>query len=238
MDFMAQTLPTVEENLALDEALLLDAEAGTGSEVLRIWEWASPAVVLGSGCSLAADVDEARCLADNVPVTRRSSGGGTVLLDSGCLCFSLVLSYGRAPALGDIRASYRYILARVQMALNGLLPNIELAGISDLASRSRKFSGNAQQRKRAFLLHHGTLMFGMDLTKVGRYLKQPARQPEYRQQRAHTTFLVNLPTNVAELTRRLRDAWKANASRADIPDASVRTLVSTKYACSQWVRRR
>ena len=43
------TLGALAENLALDEALLLAAEAG-GPEVLRLWEWPSPAVVLGAGC--------------------------------------------------------------------------------------------------------------------------------------------------------------------------------------------
>ncbi|HEV3117610.1 MAG TPA: lipoate--protein ligase family protein, partial [Gemmataceae bacterium] len=79
------TLPTIAENLALDEALLLEAEAG-GAEVLRFWEWKRPAVVLGAGSRLADDVDEAACHADGVPILRRSSGGGTVLLGSGCLC--------------------------------------------------------------------------------------------------------------------------------------------------------
>ena len=58
MDLLELTLPTPAENLALDEALLLEAESGAG-EVLRLWEWPAPAVVLGSGCKLAEDVDVA-----------------------------------------------------------------------------------------------------------------------------------------------------------------------------------
>ena len=72
MDFLDLTLPTAEENLALDEALLLEAEAGRGAEVLRTWEWPSLAVILGSGCKLAEDVDEVACRAAGVPILRRS----------------------------------------------------------------------------------------------------------------------------------------------------------------------
>src|SRR5438552_7470904 len=125
------TLPTLAENLALDEALLLDAEAG-GPEVLRLWEWPSHAVVLGAGGRLADDVEEAACQADGVPIARRSSGGGTVLLGSGCLCFSLILRFDRDPALADLHASYRFILGRI---LDGLRPHVsplELQGSSDL----------------------------------------------------------------------------------------------------------
>jgi lipoate-protein ligase A len=74
MRYLGLTLPTPEENLALDEALLVAAEAG-GGEVLRVWEWPRPAVVLGSGGKLTEEVDVSACRADGVPVLRRSSGG-------------------------------------------------------------------------------------------------------------------------------------------------------------------
>src|SRR5262249_21065633 len=151
-----------------------------GGEVLRLWEWPTPAVILGAGGRLAEDADEAACRADGVPILRRSSGGGTVLLTSGCLCFSLVLRFDRHPALAEIPTSYVYILDRTLEALAGLLPGAERAGTSDLAAGGRKFSGNAQQRKRMHLLHHGTLLYGFDLSLVGRYLRLPARQPDYR----------------------------------------------------------
>src|SRR5579872_7437387 len=99
MRYLGLTLPTPEENLAFDEALLLAAEAG-GGEVLRVWEWPRPAVVLGSGGRLAEEVDRAACRADGVPVLRRSSGGGTVLLGGGCLLFTLVLDTERTRELG------------------------------------------------------------------------------------------------------------------------------------------
>src|SRR5919201_4601260 len=113
MEFLNLSLPTLPENLALDEALLLEGEAGRGGELLRIWEWPRPAVVLGSGCRLQVDVEESACRADNVPILRRASGGGTVLLGAGCLCYSVVLSYQRAHALRDIATSYAYILQRM-----------------------------------------------------------------------------------------------------------------------------
>src|SRR5437764_6765699 len=112
MHLLDLTLPTLEENLALDEALLYAAEAG-GPEVLRFWQWPAPAVVLGAGGRIADDVYEERCRADGVPLARRSSGGGTVLLGPGCLLYSIVLCYDRDPALTQIVSSYRYVLARV-----------------------------------------------------------------------------------------------------------------------------
>jgi len=238
MQLLDLTLPSAVENLALDEALLLEAEAGQGGEVLRFWEWLNPTVVLGSGCVLHEDVDEKACAADGVPVLRRSSGGGTVLLSRGCLLYTLVLACDRSAALGAVRPSYGYILERVGEALADILPGIEQAGISDLAAEGRKFSGNAQQRKRSFLLHHGTLLHAFDLALIGRYLRHPTRQPDYRGGRDHLAFLVNLPCPGDELRRRLRAGWQASEERSSWPEREVAELVRGKYSRDEWVRRR
>jgi lipoate-protein ligase A len=236
MRYLDLTLSAVEYNLALDEALLLEAEAGEGGEVLRTWEWRQPAVVLGAGCRLAEDVDEAACADDGVPILRRSSGGGTVLLGEGCLLYTLVLRFDRSGALAAIQSSYSYILDRVGRALgaSGPVP----AGVSDLALAGRKCSGNAQQRKRDYLLHHGTLLYAFDVRNVGRYLRSPKRAPEYRAGREHADFLVNLESSAADLKRRLQSAWQANEVLSTWPQDRVRQLVEEKYGSPAWIRRR
>jgi lipoate-protein ligase A len=238
MQFLDLTLPDLAENLALDEALLLEAEGGRGGEVLRLWEWPQPGVVLGSGCRLAEDTDPAACLAGGVPILRRASGGGTVLLAAGCLCYSLVLSYDRDSALRAIRSSYCYILGQIRAALTELVPGITCAGTSDLALGGRKFSGNSQQRKRRFLLHHGTLLYHFDLDQVGRYLRLPTRQPDYRGGRDHEAFLTNLPTHAGELRPCLRTAWQARMEIVAWPRELVRRLSAEKYSRAEWIERR
>jgi lipoate-protein ligase A len=237
MRFLDLTLNTPAENLALDEALLLEAESG-GGEVLRMWEWPRPAVVLGSGCSLAEDVDENACNAEGVPILRRSSGGGTVLLGTGCLLYTLILKYDREPALAEIRSSYLSILERIGKSLETGVGRIEPAGISDLAIDGRKFSGNSQQRKRSFLLHHGTLLYAFDLSLIPRYLREPARQPAYRAKRDHGAFVRNVPLTSDELKRRLVAAWQAEEITNVWPEQLVRELVASKFASLDWIRRR
>jgi len=235
MRYLDLTLSHPAENLALDEALLLEVEAGA-AEVLRVWEWPRPVVVLGSGCRLAEDVNETACLGDAVPILRRGSGGGTVLWGSGCLLFSLVLRYERDPLLHEVRSSYRCILERVAGAVG--LPDVQQAGISDLAFGERKFSGNAQQRKQNALLHHGTLLYAFDLALLSRYLKPPPRQPDYRGQREHRDFLLNLPFSAADLKRRLREFWQAERDETARPAERVRELCAEKYDRAEWIRRR
>jgi lipoate-protein ligase A len=235
MRYLDLTLATPAENLALDEALMLEGEDGA-DEVLRVWEWPAPVVVLGSGCRLIDDVNEDACQADGVPILRRSSGGGTVLWGPGCLLYSLVLRYDRDPARREIRPSYRWILEQIGQAVG--LEGISQEGISDLTLNGQKFSGNAQQRKQAVLLHHGTVLCGFNLEQVSRYLKPPPRQPDYRRQREHQEFLVNLPLPAAELKPRLRAVWQASVTETSWPQEMVRRLCQEKYQRPEWTRRR
>jgi lipoate-protein ligase A len=236
LHFLDLTLPDAAENLALDEALLLAAEAGEGPEVLRLWEWPQLAVVLGAGCRWREEAEETACQRDGVPILRRASGGGTVLLGRGCLVFSLVLRYDRATELTQVASSYTWILARVVQALRvaGAAP----AGTSDLALGGRKFSGNSQQRKRHHLLHHGTLLYTFDLSVVGRYLRSPPKQPDYRQGREHEAFLCNLDLPQAELKDRLQERWQAVDLLPALPILEVHQLKAEKYSLEEWARRR
>jgi lipoate-protein ligase A len=238
MHFLDLTMPSLSANLALDEALLLSAEEGQAGEVLRFWQWPAHAVVLGAAGIAADDVHEAACEADSVPLARRSSGGGTVLLGPGCLCFTLVLDQKRAVELTQISSSYRWILQRVGDSLAALQPGIAFAGTSDLVVAGRKFSGNSQQRKRRFILHHGTLLCGFYLEKVGRYLKLPPRRPEYRGKREHAEFLMNLPDMPDAIRECLRTAWHAHEPLLHRPQEIIAKLVEEKYDRQDWIRRR
>jgi lipoate-protein ligase A len=242
MNAFDYTPPTPEENLALDEALLLEAERQPGfGETLRFWELSTEAVVLGSGGIIAHDVQVTACETAGIPILRRSSGGGTVLLGPGCLCFSLVLRYDRHPALGEIGSSYRWILDTVMDGLR--LPGLALQGICDLTWGDRKFSGNAQQRKRDHLLHHGTILYAFDLPRVAQFLTLPPRRPDYRSDRPHDDFVCNLPLTRDELIARISAAWGVVLGSGvgrpleRVTDV-VADLVASKYAVVEWNRRR
>lgn len=235
MKLLDYTLPAAAGNLALDEALLVRADEG--GEVLRLWESPAVAVVVGSGGSVAIDVNTAACATDGVPVLRRASGGGTVVLGPGCLCFSLVLSYTHAPGLNEIPASNRYILARVLRALAPVV-GAKVEGTSDLAAGGVKFSGNAQQRKRTHFLHHGTLLCSFDLGVVSKYLNAPERQPDYRRDRTHAEFVANLPIGVEEAKRLLIAEWQPDGTYDPLPLDTVRELIAEKYSRAEWNGRR
>ncbi len=209
------TLPSPEENLALDEALLLalndEVARGTGApppaETLRIWESPVRFVVLGVSGRLRAEVDVEACARAGVRILRRASGGGTVVQGPGCLNFALVLSLEARPELRDVTRSYARILSGLRDALD--LEGSEPSGTSDLAIRGRKISGNAQKRTAHALLHHGTLLHGFDIACLEECLREPEKQPAYRGGRSHPAFVRNAPLTASEIRSRLIAAWPA-----------------------------
>ena len=172
------TLPTPEENLACDEALLDLCESGACGQLLRFWEPARPFVVLGYANPIRSEVDVAFCEQHTIPVLRRCSGGGTVLQGPGCLNYSLVLE-ATAGRLASITGTNEWVMTRHQQAVAKLLQApVEKLGHTDLAIGGLKVSGNAQRRKRRCLLFHGCFLLHMDLRLIEKALLMPSRQPE------------------------------------------------------------
>jgi lipoate-protein ligase A len=217
MRLLDLSLGRVDLDLAHDEALFraLEHAGHTGlptvpCETLRFWESSGPAVVVGRGGRIEDEVDAVACAADGVPIHRRATGGGTVLLGPGCLCFSLVLSYEGWPALRDAAAGHRLIGDRMVQALG--LPGLAVRGDSDLALGERKVSGSAQLRGRHGVLHQGTLLHAFAPDLIGRFLSEPSRRPSYRGRRRHVDFVGNLPLSPPEMKSRLAAAWKADTA--------------------------
>jgi len=238
LQYLDLTLPTLVENLALDEALLQELQAAPADGLpglLRVWEWPAHAVVLGAAGKIAADVHVDRCERDGIEIQRRSSGGGTVLLGPGCLMFSLMLRFEMAVELREVHSSYRWIMDKLASCVDPWLPGVAQAGICDLAVDGRKVSGNAQQRKRTTLLHHGTLLYDFDLTLIPEYLKLPMDRPEYRGSRDHLDFVRNIPASREESIGALRAGWSATEVREGIPADRVELALRERFFRPGWV---
>ena len=181
------------------EAAALDALAAGGPEALHLWEASGYAAVLPRSGSDASHL--LRPESPGVEVIRRTSGGGSVVVGPGCLCYGLVLSLDRRPELLDVPRSYQTLLG----ALAAELPGVTVAG-SDLLAGDRKVAGHAQRRTRHGLLHHGAILHDFDLPLITRTLREPRRRPAHRGPRTHDDFLANAPATREDLVAALETA--------------------------------
>lgn len=232
------TFDSPEANLAADEALLDAAEAGESGEVLRFWESPDYFVTLGYTNKIASEVDEAACRARDIPILRRVSGGGTVLQGPGSFNYAVILDSESRPELQSVTGANTSIMARQRDTLSALLDSsVEVSGHTDLALRGRKFSGNAQRRKRRFLLFHGTLLLDFDLDLLPAVLYLPPIRPQYRADRAHIEFVTNIGLERNALKAALQSAWNATDSTVEIPHERIEGLIEERYGNSDWTRK-
>jgi len=242
MKLLDLTLETPAENLALDEALLDDAEgaaASAGSEVLRFWEPQQMFVVAGSSSRLTDEVNLEVCRAHGIPVLRRASGGATIVTGPGCLMYAVVLAYRDRSHLRDIGEAHGFVLGAIAKALCRNVPGVCRAGISDLVlgEPQLKFSGNSLRCKRNHFLYHGTILYNFPIDEIAGLLKMPPRQPQYRQARSHREFLMNLPLDRTTIRQALIDAFDGHERRADWPRDRTARMAASKYSRSEWNER-
>lgn len=235
MHLLDLTLSRPAEDLALDEALLELGEQGQlDGEVLRLWDALQTFVVLGRSGQIEREIHLKACRDDNVPVLRRTSGGGTVVGGRGCMFFSLVLSLDRRPGLRMVDTAHRFVMASVQRALSSALPKLDVSGSCDLSLDGRKVSGNSMRIRRNWLLYHGTLLLDMNIKLLDRYLQHPPREPDYRDGRKHEQFVANLGLDRATIAQLLADHFGASPWTPGPAVEMAQQLAIDKYDTDSW----
>jgi len=194
-------------------------------------------IALGRAGRVSEECFTEECSRDGIKIIRRISGGGTVLQGPGCLNYSAVLSYDSVPGYSDIQHSYYWILQDLAKGFLKKGHNVKFYPISDLTLNGRKFSGNAQARKRRYFLHHGTILFDLDLAKVPVYLHHPKREPDHRRNRRHMDFITNILIEREDIKNVVKDIFSPMAKEWSLTEEDLERLndlVTDKYSRENW----
>ena len=161
--------------MALDEAMLLLRSAGVIPDTLRLYVFNPSAATIGYFQSLSRSINKEFILENKIPVTRRITGGGSVYHDArGEITYAVIAGLERVPR--DILESYRFITMGVIYAARSLGANADYVPLNDGVIDGKKFSGQAQTRKRNTLLQHGTFMYNTDLDMLAKILRAPRKK--------------------------------------------------------------
>ena len=151
-------------NLAIEEALLLNYAQEPS---LFLWQNAHT-VVIGRGQNAWKECRVSKLEEDKGILVRRTTGGGAVYHDLGNLNFSFVMP----KKIYDVTRQLNVIKKAVAQFGIGA----ELSGRNDIIIKDSgaKFSGNAFRKTKDSALHHGTILFDVDMQKLGLYLAPSA----------------------------------------------------------------
>lgn len=165
--------------MALDEVISRRTAAGKLPPLLRFWQWARPAVILGRFQSLSHEVDLGQARLAHVDVVRRETGGGAMFVEPGnTITYSLTVSLSFAAGL-DAENTYVACESWAIDALRSLGIDARHAPLNDISSPAGKIGGAAERRYPALadshttpgaLLHHTTMAYDIDAAKMNRIL--------------------------------------------------------------------
>jgi len=171
--------------LQIEEALLRSSNLNA----CLINRGSPPAIVMGISGKAEELLDLEKVKRDKIPIIRRFSGGGTVIVDENTLFFTFIFSKNDVL---HIHAFPEPILrwSGALYADSFQIPNFHLVE-NDYAIGKKKCGGNAQYIKKDRWLHHTSFLWDYRDENMD-YLLMPAKRPKYRENRPHADFLCRM----------------------------------------------
>ncbi|KAG7385536.1 hypothetical protein PHYPSEUDO_001301 [Phytophthora pseudosyringae] len=191
MSFLRLRAP-IQEQLKIEEALFR-------ADSQRNWfiyndEHSPATIVMGISGKPELLLHQDAVKRDGIPVLKRFTGGGTVIVDHNTVFTTFICKQEDFP---QVRPYPREIMAWSQGFFSPFFSRVCNEDLKfslredDYVFNDRKFGGNAQSLSKGRWLHHTSFLWDFD-PKNMEYLTNPARQPKYRQQRSHLEFLCPL----------------------------------------------
>jgi lipoate-protein ligase A len=232
-------------HMALDEVLLERAITKLRGPTLRFWGWTAPALVLGSNQSVANEVVEGAAREHGFTLTRRLSGGGTMLAEPGrTITWSLTLPASLVAGM-SFADSYQYLDEFAVDALHAIGVAASYRPLNDIvAPDGGKIAGAAQARRRDAVLHHVTLAWEMDVTLMRELIRagHPAVSAKGVRSADRTVSPLRtlIPSSVSreDVVVALAEAFGGRSGAlepVELDDAA--TLAAAKYARPEWIYR-
>lgn len=182
---MQETIITLPYSLP-DAEILADGN----KERYKIWRPDKTYIVLGRSNKAESSVNTDNVIKDGIMVMQRSSGGHTVVLTPATIVFSIKIP---AKKLESPRAIFDTInKSLIEEFHKKGVEGICSRGISDLSIGDQKIMGSSMNLKEGTYFYHAVLNISEDPTLISKYLKHPAKEPDYRLGRDHSEFVTSL----------------------------------------------
>lgn len=233
-------------HMALDEVLLDQVIGGRRPPTMRLWRWIEPALVIGSHQSVMNEVDQHAAGELGFVITRRMSGGGTMLCEPDrTITYSLYLPESMVAGI-SFRKSYEFLDAWAVRAFNQMGVPASYREVNDIISPRGKIGGAAQARRRRHVLHHTTIAHTMDVELMprlirvgrGRVTERGIRSAEKAVSPLSWFTRLSCSEVAGDLQayfRRELDARESALSDEEL--AGAQALVDSKYATPEWINR-
>ncbi len=234
-------------HMALDQAISESVDAGLRQPTLRIWEWASPAVVIGSFQSLNNEVDLEGAKRHGITVVRRISGGGAMFIEPGnTITYSLTVPSSLVEGL-SFEQSYAFLDDWVLGALADVGVKATYQPLNDIASPAGKIAGAAQKRLvGGAVLHHVTMAYDIDADKMLDVLRIGREKMSDKGTKSANKRVDPVRSQTGMAREQVIEAFKKHfegryattiGQVTDAERARAEELAETKFSTQEWTAR-
>ncbi|MCG8656852.1 biotin/lipoate A/B protein ligase family protein [Yimella sp. NH-Cas1] len=234
-------------HVALDEVIGREVARGERPPTLRLWDWDSPLVVIGSFQSVKNEVDPDGAAKHGIDVVRRVSGGGAMFMEPGnCITYSLVVPASLVEGLSFER-SYSFLDDWVIEALREVGVNAHFVPLNDIASDQGKIGGAAQKRfADGAVLHHVTMSYDIDADKMVEVLRIGREKMSDKGHRSANKRVDPMRSQTGMTRDAILDSFLATfekryaTTRSDYTQAELEAaeqLMDAKFSTPEWTHR-
>jgi len=220
-------------NLALEQyafdVLSLD------KDIFMLWQ-NSDTVIVGLHQNTAQEINKNFIDKENIPVIRRLSGGGAVFHDKGNLNFTFITSEPDEDKI-DFASSCKPIAD----ALSEMGIPVKFSGRNDMTVEGKKFSGNARYYRDGRLMHHGTILFDVNLENLAKSLHVADDKLIAKGVKSVRSRVTNLrdymDIDVCEFWSKLKSAMAKNLPEYKLTNqdiSSINKIMQDRYATWEW----
>lgn len=153
-----------------------------------------PSIIVGKNQNTHAEINEKYVQEKGIHVVRRISGGGAVYHDLNNLNYTIISNEDRDSRSFDFKAFSEPVI----QTLRELGVEAEFSGRNDITIQGKKISGNAQAYLDGRVMHHGCILFDVDLTVLSKALETSAEVVEAKGVKSVRSRVDNILPNLPQ----------------------------------------
>lgn len=240
--------------LAADECLMIgyESDGEMHPPTLRLYTYRSHCALVGQFQDIEAEINVNYCREVSVPINRRPTGGGAIIMGNDQLGMALAASTKYPGGPNHPREIFALYSAGICQGLKTLGIEGSIGGKNDIQVNGRKIAGLGLCRgDKGALLFHASLLVDLDIPLMLRVLRIPVEKltdkvrAEVEENLTTVRHEVGWPVSVSEVRGVVRQGFESamGVTSFSQPFTSgerewIRALEEEKYLDDRWIFQR
>ncbi len=197
MIYLESTSNDPSYNIAFEEYAF--SNIANQDDVFILWI-NKPCIVVGKNQNTVQEINQKYCDENGIKIVRRISGGGAVYHDLNNLNYTII-SNEESKAKFDFKSMSMPVIE----SLKEIGIDASFTGRNDLVIDDQKFCGNAQHIKGNRVMHHGCILFDVDLNVLGKALQVSKDKIESKGKKSVVSRVTNIKSHLADKSYTVED---------------------------------